>query len=118
MNFKITSFICSFLFLLLTGCSKGFSDAEIIEIERAIKVTYEKKGWYDIQVTLLRESETKLIGFIKGKKEDIDWVTKYDNSGNPYRTGSPKEFNLSLECIAKKDIKSEKSFWECSKFLK
>ncbi len=118
MNFKITPFICSFLFLLLTGCSRGFSDAEILEIERDIKVTYEKDGWYDINVTLVRESDTQLTGFINGKKEETEWVTKYDYFRRPYRTGSPKEVKLNLKCIAKKDIKSEKSFWECGKFLK
>lgn len=52
--------------LALAGCNPGFTDADIEAAKKSIKEEFEKKPGITVSdVTLLKESQRKLTGFVK-----------------------------------------------------
>ena len=113
---KLYLYISIFLLSLLAGCSSGFSDSEISDIQAEIKLAYEKNGWYNTEVALVRETETNLTGYINGMLKTTKYVTRRGLLfNNLYQEAVTSESKVSHECTANKDIKNKKYFWQCKR---
>ena len=77
-----------------------------------MRLTYEKKGWYSIETTLVRETDTKLKGFVNGTIKSTKYVTQGYGIFSR-QVAVPSETKMSIECTANKDVKNKKSFWQC-----
>jgi hypothetical protein len=85
--------------LLLFGCNKGFKPEEIQSIENEIKQSYIKKGWHEVEVTLVKNSDYQLTGFVKGISGQLSYYFQV--------------IPLSASCNVTKDMDSNKYFWTC-----
>jgi hypothetical protein len=112
MKLNWISYTSLLILSLLIGCSSGFSDTEISDIQAEIKLTYEKKGWNNVEVALVRETDSKLTGFVNGTIK----TTRYETRGFGMfsnQVAVPSESKITNECTANKDIKNKKYFWQC-----
>jgi hypothetical protein len=91
--------ISTILLSLLFGCSKGFKQEEIKSIENEIKQSYIKKGWHEVEVTLVKNSDYQLTGFVKGISGQLSYYLQV--------------IPLTASCNVTKDMDSNKYFWTC-----
>ena len=104
--------------MLLSACSNnGFTDSEISDMEAEIKLSYEQKGWHSIEIALVRETDTKLKGFVNGTIKSTKYETQRFGAYGMFsrQVAVPSETKVSVECTANKDVKNKKSFWQCKK---
>jgi hypothetical protein len=60
------------LALALTACESGFSEADIEQTKQDIRSEYEKRpGLTVVDVQMIKESPTKLTGFVKMKPKGL-----------------------------------------------
>src|SRR5258708_24207917 len=60
------------LALALTACESGFSEADIEQTKQDIRSEYEKRpGLTGVYVQMIKESPTKLTGFVKMKPKGL-----------------------------------------------
>ncbi len=85
-----------FLLLLLASCTSRFSENDIVNTESAIRTDFEHRGFTVEQVTLIKESDRRLSGFVRFKKS----------------AGLLRQVQLK-NCIATADADSSKYIWEC-----
>ena len=78
------------------GLDHQFTDADVAKTEADIKNQYENKGFTVEQVSMVKESNRRLSGFVKVKKS----------------TGLLKT-QFTKNCIATMDADSAKYIWEC-----
>jgi hypothetical protein len=96
MIFDRNVFMKKLFFVLLTtvaliSCSKSFTPKQIAQIENDIKLEYEKMPlWGDASVTLIKESDNRLTGFVKS------------------------EHGYTHKCTVTLDKDGGKWFWECN----
>ena len=56
----------------LTACESGFSEADIEQTKQSIRSEYEKRpGLTVVAVQMIKESPTKLTGFVKIKPKGL-----------------------------------------------
>ena len=85
------------LFAFATSCSSRFSGDDIVNTEAAIKTDFEKRGFTVEQVSLIKESDRRLSGFIKMRKS----------------AGLLSKIQLTRNCVATMDADSSKYIREC-----
>jgi hypothetical protein len=66
-------------------------------IAAAIRSDYEKRGFTVEQVSMIRESNTRLSGFVKFRKS----------------TGLLSKVQLTKNCVATQDVDTSQFIWEC-----
>jgi len=82
--------------LLASACSKGFSDADVQKIKGEIRAKYEQEGCTVMEVSMIRESDTRLHGFAKVEKKIL---------------GLP--VSAMKDCTATMDVHGGEYLWEC-----
>jgi len=94
-----TGLILLFLFILASvACtSPKFSQSDIDKTEMAIRADFAKRGFTVEEVSLIKESDRQLSGFVKFRKS----------------SGLLSNIQLSKNCIASMDADSGKQIWNC-----
>jgi hypothetical protein len=65
------------LLIVLAGCNSGFSGEDIAKVKDSIRTEFDKRpGIKVIDVQMLKESPTKLMGFVKVKAPLFGEMTK------------------------------------------
>jgi hypothetical protein len=96
-------FIAALLVLLLVLAAGAYfanqsvHALDITKIESEIRTKYESQGFTVEQVSLVRESERRLSGFVRFRKS----------------AGLLSKVQLSKDCIVNMDADSAKYIWEC-----
>ncbi len=85
-----------FLLPFLASCTSRFSENDIVNTESAIRTDFEHRGFTVEQVSLIKESDRRLSGFVRFKKS----------------AGLLRQVQLK-NCIATMDADSSKYIWEC-----
>jgi hypothetical protein len=89
-----------FVFLGLmfaASCTSRFRGNDIANAESAIRTDFERQGYTVEQVSLIKESDRRLSGFIKMRKS----------------AGQLSKIQLTRNCVATMDADSSKYIWEC-----
>jgi virulence-associated protein VapD len=88
-----------FVFLLASiACtSRQFHEDDIARTETDIRTNFEQHGFTVEQVSLVKESDRRLSGFVKFRKS----------------SGLFSKAQLNKNCVATMDIDSGKWIWEC-----
>ncbi len=84
------------LIVLLVACSSGFRDAEIQSVKKDIRTKFESEGFTVTEVSLVRESNYKLTGFVRVEKKVLVVPLK-----------------LTKNCTVTMDNTSRQTLWEC-----
>ena len=86
------------LILLLAACTSTpkFKEEDIAKTETDIRTNYEQRGFIVEQVSLIKESDRQLSGYVKFRK-----------------AGLFSKVQLSRNCVATMDADSGKYIWEC-----
>jgi hypothetical protein len=71
--------------------------ADITNVESSIRTDFEKRGFTVEQVSLIKESDRRLSGFVKFRKS----------------AGLLSNVQLTKNCVATGDADSSKYIWEC-----
>lgn len=72
-----TALLAIIALLTLAGCQNGFSPADIEKIKENIRFEYNKSGEYEVlEIAMVRETPTKLNGFVKLKHKLFGDITK------------------------------------------
>jgi hypothetical protein len=85
------------LFAFATSCSSRFSGDDIVNTEAAIKTDFEKRGFTVEQVSLIKESDRRLSGFVRFRKSE----------------GLLSKVKLTKDCTATMGVDSSQYIWEC-----
>ena len=57
----------------LPACNRGFTDEDIVSLQRTVKAEYEKRDGVKVtDVSFIRESNKQLKGFAKVRVEGLD----------------------------------------------
>jgi hypothetical protein len=91
------SLLCGFILGSLLGCSSGFSDQEISQVRTSIKDHFEQKGFTVTEISLVKESNETLSGFVRLSKT-VPQVGDMD---------------FSKVCTARMDQHSSRFTWDC-----
>jgi len=83
--------------LCMASCSSKFSEADVTGIEANIKAEFEQKGFVVEQVSMVKDADRHMTGFVKLKKPGL-------------LTG---RLEIHKDCTATMDADSGKSIWEC-----
>lgn len=100
-------FLCGGLLLACVGCNsnstqaaapapKVFSEANVTKAQDEITHDYQNRGFEVEQVSLIKDSDRHLSGFVKFRKA----------------SGIVRPL-LTRNCVASMDVDSGKSIWEC-----
>jgi len=95
-----TGLILLFLFIFASvACTSSpkFSQGDIDKTEMAIRADFAKRGFTVEEVSLIKESDRQLSGFVKFRKS----------------SGLLSNIQLSKNCIASMDADSGKQIWNC-----
>jgi hypothetical protein len=77
--------------------SPKFSQGDIDKVEMAIRADFAKRGFTVEQVSLIKESDRQLSGFVKFRKS----------------SGLLSNIQLSKNCVAIMDADSGNYIWNC-----
>jgi hypothetical protein len=96
---------------ILISCSKGFKPEEVKTIENDIKQKYESSGWQNVDVSLVKDSDFHLTGFVKGTSTNL---STFDTSlyEGTYGRSAPR-YSKTANCTATKDMDTSKYVWSC-----
>jgi len=88
-----------FLFLGLVACTSSpkFNQDDIAKTEADIRTDFEQRGFTVEQVSLIKESDRRLSGFVKFRKS----------------SGLFSKAQLMKNCTATMDVDSAQHIWEC-----
>jgi hypothetical protein len=83
----------------LIACTSNsqFREEDIARTETEIRTNFEQRGFTVEQVSLIKESDRRLSGYVKFKKT----------------SGLFKKVELSKNCVATMDADSRNYIWEC-----
>jgi hypothetical protein len=76
----------------MNSCSSEFSEGDIDAAKSAIRTEFEKEGYTVEEVSLIKESDRRLSGFVRLKKSDL---------------------RVTEDCTATMSADSPKYIWEC-----
>ena len=102
MNVRLLVVLCA---IILSGCSHGFREEDVTAAKTSIRSEFQKQGFSVEEVVLLRESDTKLSGYVKLRK------SFYDDGG--VLRPMPQDIALTRSCTATMAADSSQYFWEC-----
>ena len=69
--------ILSVLLIGVAGCNRGFADEDVAKVKDSIREEFDKRpGIKVLDVQMMKESPTKLMGFVKVKAPLFGEVTK------------------------------------------
>lgn len=88
------------LLVLLTSVactSRHFHEEDIARTETDIRTNFEQHGYTVEQVSLIKDSDRRLSGFVKFRKS----------------SGLFTKVQLSKNCVATMDVDSGRWIWEC-----
>jgi PBP1b-binding outer membrane lipoprotein LpoB len=88
--------LAAVLSVFLASCSSGFRDAEIQNVKKDIQSKFESEGFTVTEVSLIRESDFKLTGFVRVEKKILVVPLK-----------------LTKNCTVTMDNTSRQTLWEC-----
>lgn len=80
-----------------SSCSSGFSEDDIGAAKSAIRTEFEKQGFTVEEVSLIKESDRRLSGFVRLKKS----------------ASSLGEVQVTRDCTATMSADSPTYIWEC-----
>jgi hypothetical protein len=88
-----------FLLLAVVACTSSpkFREADVTNTELDIRAQFEQKGFIVDQVSLVKDSNRQLAGFVKMRKSGL-LLGKVE---------------LTKNCTATMDMDSGKAIWEC-----
>ena len=93
--------LCAGLVFLLASLactsSSKFKEDDLAKTESEIKSDFEQRGFTVEQVSMIKESDRRLSGFVKFRKS----------------SGLFSKVELKKDCTATMDVDSGKSIWEC-----
>ncbi len=89
-------FIVLVLVFAASCSSSRFSGKDITNAESSIRTDFEKRGFIVEQVSLIKDSDRQLSGFVKMRK-----------------SGLLSNIQLTKNCNATMDTDSSKYIWEC-----
>lgn len=81
----------------MLGCSSGFSQSDIADVQTRIKQDFEKKGFTVLEIKMSRGSEDTLGGFVRLRKN-------VPNIG---------DMDFSKVCTATKNPNTSQYSWKC-----
>jgi hypothetical protein len=88
-----------FLLLAVVACtsSRKFREADVTSTESDIRTQFEQEGFVVEQVSMVRDSDRQLCGFVRMRKPGL----------------LLGKIELTRSCTATMDMDSGKSIWEC-----
>ncbi len=96
---KLGLLLAAVTVLATTACSAKYTQADVARTEAEIKADFEQKGFVVEQVSMVKDSDRHMTGFVKGHKAD----------------GLFSKLELTRNCSATMDADSGKSIWECNR---
>lgn len=90
--------VAIFALVATIACTSGptFREADVTSAESNIRTEFEQKGFIVEQVSMVKDSDRQLSGFVKMRKP-----------------GLFSKIELTKNCTATMDMDSGKSIWEC-----
>lgn len=106
--------------LLSLGCGHSFSDRDIKQVEDDIKAEYDAKSNIQVlSIHMQRQTSQELVGFTTvvasnafGIESYKTCIKAFPNLVSSCATDSRLQ-TLNINCVAKMDRESGKSFWRC-----
>jgi hypothetical protein len=86
------------LSIVIIGCSRKYSEADVNQTEAEIRTQFEQKGLVVEQVSMVKDSDRHMTGFVKFHKS----------------SGLFSKVDVSRNCTAAMDADSGKSLWQCN----
>ncbi len=83
--------------VLMLGCSSGFSNSDIADVQASIRHDFEKKGFTVLEIRMSKGSKDTLGGFVRLRKN-------VPNIG---------DMDFSRVCTATKDPNTAHYSWKC-----